>query len=63
MADDEVSCMKLLIAKMIPTYTPEVTDTTDENEVNGCMTQLLLRTIRLSSNKQLHSEYINSKRR
>ncbi len=41
MADDEVSCMKLLIAKMIPTYTPEVTDTTDENEVNGCMTQLL----------------------
>jgi FlaA1/EpsC-like NDP-sugar epimerase len=41
MADDEVSCMKLLIAKMIPTYTPEVTDATDENEVNGCMTQLL----------------------
>ena len=41
MADDEVSCMKLLIAKMIPTYTPEVTDTTDENEVNGYMIQLL----------------------
>lgn len=41
MADNEVSCMKLLIAKMIPTYTPEVTDTADENEVNGCMTQLL----------------------
>lgn len=41
MADNEVSCMKLLIAKMIPTYTPEVTDTADENEVNVCMTQLL----------------------
>ena len=41
MADNEVSCMKLLIAKMIPTYTPEVTDTTDENEVNGYMIQLL----------------------
>ncbi|HNZ40387.1 MAG TPA: nucleoside-diphosphate sugar epimerase/dehydratase [Clostridia bacterium] len=41
MADNEVSCMKLLIAKMIPTYTPEVTDATDENEVNVCMTQLL----------------------
>ncbi len=41
MADNEVTCMKLLIAKMIPTYTPEVTDTADENEVNVCMTQLL----------------------
>lgn len=40
MTEDEVTCMKLLIAKMIPTYIPEGTDITDDKEVKECMTQL-----------------------
>lgn len=40
MTEDEVTCMKLLIAKMIPTYIPDGTDITDDKEVKECMTQL-----------------------
>jgi FlaA1/EpsC-like NDP-sugar epimerase len=42
MAEEEVTCMKLLIAKMVPTYIPDGADmeTTDNQEINECMTRL-----------------------